>query len=452
MVFVCLATYCLSVLAIVPEKPNEVLDENNVSNDLDSLLNLQKTKGDEQKCNDRAMWRDKFGDGCDWYSKHGWCSNGKADASKNFSPYAKDSIAATDACCECGARFNDVAGEAGGLKNKGEFCWDDCGRTDVKQDGECPSKFCGNGICCRASTSGGHCDGTHGLRTMRNALSWGLYGQHVCVAKSKKCMELANHHHRDLVKASHLVDAVYVDTLWNETLPGEDLKFVFYMKDGTHDLDFGIADPLPHADAENHPWVVFGGSESTTDWMQNVNALYSSVPYEHNVKQALSPPPIEVHTGFANQLAAGRARVTKFFDACKAAGVKKVFLSGHSLGGAVATLAAAEFASKYPEIQVELITFGAPVVGNYEFGKNINSLLSAHMTRVISSGDPIPCAAKTVGIADNIAGELAWNEGSEQWSSPREDNCNLDTSQASSSITDHLMGDTYKPLVSKKCV
>ena len=40
----------------------------------------------------------------------------------------------------------------------------------------------------------------------------------------------------------------------------------------------------------------------------------------------------------------------------------------------------------------------------------------------------------------------------EQWSSPREDNCNLDTSQASSSITDHLMGDTYKPLISDKCI
>ena len=66
----------------------------------------------------------------------------------------------------------------------------------------------------------------------------------------------------------------------------------------------------------------------------------------------------------------------------------KIYLTGHSLGGAVATLAAARLADLgvRPE-QLEVITFGAPAVGNEAFARAYEHKFS--LTRVVMAGDPV---------------------------------------------------------------
>lgn len=434
-----IAVVCLSLavtcLSFRQKKPNlsSSVDDKTLMEDIESLVGVKGA------CNDFVHWTDVEGDSCSWYSQNGWCNGAPVNPLSEFREFGKDGISADLACCDCaGGNYNHDAGEAGGLEHKGAECWEGCGG----RQGWC--SFCGNGLCCRANygDDSNGCDGwSHGIN---NAI---MTNSHVCVAHSKRCLVLANHKHSDLVKAAKLVDAVYAKPTFETMTTHYGLKTVFYVADGAHDLDFGFSpDPL-EAPSQNdkHPWVVFGGSESTEDWKTNFNALWSDVTYP------LKVPGAKIHNGFQSQWAAAKADVVKRFQSLKDHGITKVFLAGHSLGGAVATVAAAEIQTLFPDMRVELITYGAPMCGNAAFGENINHLMSSRITRVVNSGDPVPCLTQVVGYADNIAGEVCFNEGSGQWSTPREEHCNKDVADMSMSIKDHSMLESYIPLMEHKC-
>jgi hypothetical protein len=86
----------------------------------------------------------------------------------------------------------------------------------------------------------------------------------------------------------------------------------------------------------------------------------------------------------------------------------KVFLAGHSMGGAVVTLVAARLLDMgvRPE-QIEVITFGAPSVGNDQFVQKYENKIP--LTRIVVEGDPIPVALRRVfGGYRPLGGEIVW--------------------------------------------
>jgi len=86
----------------------------------------------------------------------------------------------------------------------------------------------------------------------------------------------------------------------------------------------------------------------------------------------------------------------------------KIFLVGHSLGGAAATIAGAHLLAMgvRPE-QIEVITFGAPAVGNEAFAREFSPRLA--LTRVVISGDPVTgILQKLVGGYHQFGRELVW--------------------------------------------
>lgn len=86
----------------------------------------------------------------------------------------------------------------------------------------------------------------------------------------------------------------------------------------------------------------------------------------------------------------------------------RLYLTGHSLGGAAATLAAARLVSAgfNPE-KIEVITFGAPAIGNTAFAAKFAPIL--RLTRVINSGDPVTGALQTVvGGYTQFGREIKW--------------------------------------------
>lgn len=127
--------------------------------------------------------------------------------------------------------------------------------------------------------------------------------------------------------------------------------------------------------------VVFRGTEgapipglnpllgnSLKDWLTNSQAFVLLKPSDSW--------PGKVHRGFYNALQQKYAQIR---DAVKEArsNNQKVFLTGHSLGGALATLCAYRF-QKFSDIDVAgVYTFGAPRVGNvewrtdYDLGQNL---------------------------------------------------------------------------------
>ncbi|WP_371381015.1 lipase family protein [Sporomusa aerivorans] len=87
----------------------------------------------------------------------------------------------------------------------------------------------------------------------------------------------------------------------------------------------------------------------------------------------------------------------------------KLYLTGHSLGGAAATLAGARLLSAgvSPE-QLEVITFGAPAVGNAAFAAKFNSVLP--LTRIVNSGDAVTGVLQTlVGGYQQFGKSIKWD-------------------------------------------
>jgi len=87
---------------------------------------------------------------------------------------------------------------------------------------------------------------------------------------------------------------------------------------------------------------------------------------------------------------------------------RKVYLVGHSLGGAAVTIGGARLLDMgvKPE-QIEVITFGAPAVGNKAFRDKFEPVL--HLTRVVASGDPVTGALqKLVGGYEQFGHEIRW--------------------------------------------
>ncbi len=90
----------------------------------------------------------------------------------------------------------------------------------------------------------------------------------------------------------------------------------------------------------------------------------------------------------------------------------KIILTGHSLGGAVATLYGARLLSMgvRPE-QIRIITFGAPAVGNEAFATAFKDRLD--LTRIVVSGDQI-----TSILQDAVSG-YAQPFAATRWEAPR---------------------------------
>lgn len=109
--------------------------------------------------------------------------------------------------------------------------------------------------------------------------------------------------------------------------------------------------------------------------------------------------PEKVHQGFKEFIQAGPAAVARnsgtplpnLPELLKMNPRAKLILTGHSLGGAAATLAGAYLIELgLPPNQIEVISFGAPAVGNAAFAEKYSSLLN--LTRVVITGDPVVTA------------------------------------------------------------
>jgi hypothetical protein len=134
--------------------------------------------------------------------------------------------------------------------------------------------------------------------------------------------------------------------------------------------------------------IAFRGTNEWADWLTNVNVIPRSTAWGH------------VHSGFAEATETFWPEIPSRVREARDAG-RRVWLTGHSLGGAIAMLAAAKLAAN-DEGDVDLLcTFGQPPVGNSSFCSRCAQVFAGRYVR---------CVNHTDGVADPIfrehAGEL----------------------------------------------
>lgn len=136
----------------------------------------------------------------------------------------------------------------------------------------------------------------------------------------------------------------------------------------------------PHESTHSrHVYIAFRGTTSPRDALADLDVRYQPWPQAGNV-----------HNGFYTQFNAVRARI--WSDLYKYASLyDEIYCTGHSLGGALATIAAAEcaheFASKGKTVHCH--TFGSPRVGDDTFAAWFDQHVSSSW-RVFNYNDPVP--------------------------------------------------------------
>ncbi len=80
--------------------------------------------------------------------------------------------------------------------------------------------------------------------------------------------------------------------------------------------------------------------------------------------------------------------------------VSKLYLTGHSLGGTIANLAAADYAMSQSSIKVTSIyTFGSILVGDFQFATDFNNAVTAGSYQVVRTADGIYNSIQKLGYA-----------------------------------------------------
>jgi len=144
--------------------------------------------------------------------------------------------------------------------------------------------------------------------------------------------------------------------------------------------------------------VAFRGTESKANvWL---DAEFKRVK-QHELCRA-SGDKCYVHSGFSNGYAAMKADglLDRVRQHCRNHSISLVWATGHSLGGALATLFVADWvASKLPdEVLPEfgLFTIGSPRVGNRGFTDFVDRLVDeSRKFRVVADYDPVPYVPRT---------------------------------------------------------
>ncbi|ORX98625.1 alpha/beta-hydrolase, partial [Basidiobolus meristosporus CBS 931.73] len=124
--------------------------------------------------------------------------------------------------------------------------------------------------------------------------------------------------------------------------------------------------------------VAFRGTSTMKDAFTDINLAM----IDYYIDQSSE---IKVHRGFLNYYSALRQQILDVIDPLVAQmggakAVEHILITGHSLGGAMATLAAVDMANHFTNAYgtlgfnyIQCITFGAPPVGNMEFRKHWTS-------------------------------------------------------------------------------
>ena len=160
---------------------------------------------------------------------------------------------------------------------------------------------------------------------------------------------------------------------------------------------------------DDHLLVAFRGTEAPTsieglkDWLLT-DAVNLLIQPEGDIGTDFAAAGVGTrwHQGFMRALDEIWAPVFAAVDAERKKSDRPLWITGHSLGGALALLAAWRFKRKFVNVH-QVYTFGAPMVGNTEAARVIDHEFGKKIYRYVNDQDPIP-RLPTVSLLANAYG------------------------------------------------
>ncbi|KAK3276593.1 hypothetical protein CYMTET_15346 [Cymbomonas tetramitiformis] len=152
------------------------------------------------------------------------------------------------------------------------------------------------------------------------------------------------------------------------------------MKDSRHNLQGYVA--VDYGAIKPHIVVVFRGTveASIKNWAEDLK-VWSISPYKEF-------PDVYVHGGFYESYARSlRFQVHEILHSLPPD--MPLYITGHSLGGAIATLCAFDLVRTKTREVAAVYTYGQPRVGSFDFAHTYKELLSNHF-RVTHNRDLVP--------------------------------------------------------------
>ena len=133
--------------------------------------------------------------------------------------------------------------------------------------------------------------------------------------------------------------------------------------------------------------IAFRGTSDFKDAFTDILAIKKR--WLHGKRLFFSP---KVHFGFLNAYRPVRKRILKTIKKLAKKNRQRIYVTGHSLGGALATLCAADIRRSL-RLQTTMYNFGGPRVGNRRFAKLYNKLVPDTF-RFVNDADVIPTIPK----------------------------------------------------------
>ena len=153
--------------------------------------------------------------------------------------------------------------------------------------------------------------------------------------------------------------------------PSLEMSMAAYDDDSTHGRLQGTHDGQAILNDDGQQLTIaFRGTESVTDWIRNVMRYRTACPYL---------PGTKVHAGFLSQYAGLQTQVMEHMHTSRAT---RIIVTGHSLGGALATLCAAELATRFTTMSIACYVYGSPRVGDRRFVQAIENLSNLTILRI----------------------------------------------------------------------
>jgi triacylglycerol lipase len=150
--------------------------------------------------------------------------------------------------------------------------------------------------------------------------------------------------------------------------------------------------------------LAFRGTEKNLeDWLTDADARQLAPPW------AGAGEDIGIHRGFHEALEHVWDEIVNLLSEAR----RPIWITGHSLGGALAVLAASRLARERPALQVAgVYTFGQPRVGNGVWTKTLPLQLQQRIFRYVNDNDIVPLVPPPLPIDYQHVGHARYFDGS----------------------------------------